>query len=138
MNLKTQLELSTMILRMSIPEIKAPEKLILATLSAYGDSKGGSIFPSFKNLSEKTGMSIRAVQDNINKLVDKGFIDKISGGCINGFNTANTYQLNLERLGITNEKTNVIPISNKFIAQDGSAWDCASDYWKNKQQQLNL
>lgn len=140
MNFKSQFELTSMILRIQTPGLKAPEKLLLATLSTYADSKGESIHPSLKTLSLVTGMSLRAVQDNISRLVDKGFLTKRSGGVIDGVNVPNSYYLNFSALGFelkTEIKSTIVPIDG-YVAPDGSKWACVADYWKSRQNSIDM
>jgi DNA-binding MarR family transcriptional regulator len=116
-------------------DLSAPQAHLLLTLFKFinGD---GVCFPTYNTLQRYTKMSRHTLCKHIKTLQISGWIKYEQGSKVK--HQSNTYQLNLERLGITNEKTNVIPISSKFIAQDGSEWDCSTDYWKSKQQQLNL
>lgn len=96
---KSQFEVTAMILRQHTPDLKAPEKLLLAVLSDFGDHKGGNIHPSLKTLSERSSMSRRSVINNLNSLEEKGYIAKIKGGVFEGQNVTNKYFINMEKFG---------------------------------------
>lgn len=96
---RSQLEVSTMLMRQVLPDLKCPEKLLLVLLSTYGDETGMKIFPSLGTLAAQSGMSKAAVCTNLNKLEEKNYIARNKGGMINGRNVTTWYQVNLEKLG---------------------------------------
>lgn len=96
---KNQFEVSKMLMDLSTPDLKAPEKWLLVLLSHYGDEVGLNIYPSLETLAAASCMSKRAVIDNIRKLKEKGYIHVRKGGRINGQNVSNTYSINMVKLG---------------------------------------
>ena len=105
----SQLELTTMLARVDMDDLKAPEKLIVLVLSTYGNNKGENIYPSLTTLAKKCSMSRPSLVANLKKLVDKGYIGVKSGGVVNGQNVTNQYMINLEKIGY--DYGNVIKIS---------------------------
>ncbi|WP_281517081.1 hypothetical protein, partial [Vibrio parahaemolyticus] len=67
---------------------------------------------------------------HIKSLSDLGWMEYKQGDKSQG--QSNTYKLNLSRLGLVSEKK-VVPMTDAYIASDGSRWACASDYWKSRQ-----
>lgn len=98
---ESQFELTSMFIRTRTPDLKASEKWLLVLLSDFGDESGKRIYPSLKTLSELSGMSKRAVQDNLNKLESKCYIGRSSGGVFDGQNRTSTYVINMEKLGFS-------------------------------------
>src|SRR5690606_40080416 len=69
-------------------ETLAPtERLIMLALADHADDTG-RCYPSISRLGRRTGLSERAVQTNIRKLVNQGYIRVIAGG---GKNNTNVY-----------------------------------------------
>lgn len=101
---RSQFEVTNMIIRAKTPDLKAPEKLLLAILSSYGDEKGGSIHPSINTLAEVGCMSRAATITNLKKLEEKGYIAKFKGGVIDGQNVTNRYFINMEKYGFKYNK----------------------------------
>ena len=96
---RSQMEITNMLARKVFLDIKAPEKLVLVVLSSYGDSEGGSIYPSLKTLSAMTGMSKSALCSTLTKLETKDYILRKRGSGKDGANETTSYQLNLTKLG---------------------------------------
>lgn len=114
----SQYELTAMLFNLKTPDLKAPEKLILLTLSHYGDKNGSSIYPSLTRLSEYTCMSRRALIENLGKLEAKGYIGIIKGGVKDGKNITNTYAINMEKLGYEYDgKGNVVSAGHLSLVQ---------------------
>lgn len=111
MSLNSQYELTNMILFAHTPELKAPAKMVLTLLSGFGDAAGNNIYPSLKTIAKLSGMTTRSAQDNINKLVELGYISKVSGGFDSetGQNVNSQYKLRLEKLGLEMPE-NVVPV----------------------------
>lgn len=63
------------------------ERLVMLALADHADDDG-RCYPSIQRLCQRTGLSERAVQTNIRKLVDQGYIRTIPGG---GKGNANLY-----------------------------------------------
>jgi len=60
--------------------LKPTERLILLCLADHADDQG-RCYPSIRRLSQRTGLSERAVQSNIRKLQDSGYLSiKMNGG----------------------------------------------------------
>jgi len=109
---KSQYELTSMFIRTLTPDLKAPEKWLLVLLSDFGDEQGKRIYPSLSKLSSLSGMSRRAVQDNLNRLELKGYIARSSGGVVDGQNRTSSYFINMERLGFDYDKSgNVVALA---------------------------
>jgi DNA-binding transcriptional MocR family regulator len=91
----------------------------------------GICYPSYRALMDETGLSRQAIASNLKKLVADDWLEYETGD--KALSQANTYFLNLEKLGFTTDTT-VVPLPNrsKYVAVDGSEWECASDYWKSR------
>ncbi|MGA0540713.1 helix-turn-helix domain-containing protein [Neotabrizicola sp. VNH66] len=63
------------------------ERLIMLALADHADDEG-RCYPSIQRLSQRTGLSERAVQINTRKLVEQGYIRVVAGG---GKGNANLY-----------------------------------------------
>lgn len=63
------------------------ERLVMLALADHADDDG-RCYPSIERLRQRTGLSERAVQTNIRKLVDQGYIRIVPGG---GKGNANLY-----------------------------------------------
>lgn len=79
-------------------EIKPMPKLVLICLANYSD-KDGHAFPGQKRLAEDSGLSVRAVRDNLEKLEFCGAISRQHRQRKSGARTSDFYQLNLETKG---------------------------------------
>lgn len=73
-------------------ELKSSPKLVLLALADYAN-KDGSCFPSVPTLARKCGLSPRAVQKNLSKLVSSKHITKIMRS-----GRSTLYQLNMAKL----------------------------------------
>lgn len=73
-------------------ELKSSPKIVLLALSDYAD-KNGICYPSVPTLSRKCGLSSRAIQKNLSKLVSNEYITKIMRS-----GRSTLYQLNLAKL----------------------------------------
>ena len=98
---KTQLHLTTMIARNIYTDLQPLQRYLLIQLSTFGDHEGSSIYPSLNTLADLTGMSRSTVQKHLGVLVEHGYVEKKSGGVVNGQNVNSRYNLNLNRLGLT-------------------------------------
>ena len=96
---KSQFELTSMLMNLPTPDLKALEKLLLILLSDYGNKIGENIYPSLARLSEQACMSRRALIENLKKLESKGYIGIVRGGVIDKQNVTNSYVINMEKLG---------------------------------------
>ena len=113
--------------------LTAPQAHLLLTLFKFVDGNG-VCYPSYNTLQRYTKMSRHTLCKHIKSLNDSGWISYETGDKSKG--QSNTYELNLERMGLTTE-ANVVPMqSSRYIASDGSEWDCAADYWKSRQQTI--
>lgn len=63
------------------------ERLVMLALADHADDEG-KCYPSIQRLKERTGLSERAVQTNVKKLVDLGYLSVSIGG---GKGNANLY-----------------------------------------------
>lgn len=108
------------------------QRMLLLGLFRFVDGDG-VCYPSYKALMDETGLSRQSISTTIKKLAEAGWLSYESGD--KSRNLANTYHLNLERLGLPLvRQSDVVPINrHKYIATDGSLWDCAADYWKSRQ-----
>lgn len=113
-------------------DLSSSERLLMIALFRYVDGSG-SCYPSYKELIKSTALSDRTISSNIKKLVDKGWITYEQGNKAD--QQANTYHLNLKRLGVEQEAPKVVPF-NGYIAADGSRWSCASEYFASRQMDL--
>ncbi|MDF4294878.1 helix-turn-helix domain-containing protein, partial [Vibrio parahaemolyticus] len=111
--------------------LPSTQRLLLLGLYRFVDGEG-VCFPSYKALMEETGLSNKTIATTIKKLVDSGWITYEPGD--KARSQSNTYHLNLERLGLTTQ-SKIVPIDG-YIAQDGTKWACAADYWKSRQQTI--
>ncbi|MFN7002204.1 MAG: helix-turn-helix domain-containing protein [Roseinatronobacter sp.] len=68
-------------------DLAPTERLIMLALADHADDEG-RCYPSIRRLCQRTGLSERAVQSNIKKLVDQGYIRTVIGG---GKGNANLY-----------------------------------------------
>ena len=107
--IKSQLEVTTMIARAVYSDLKPMQRYLLIQLSVYGDAAGKSIYPSLKALAEITGMSRSTVQLHIDALVKLGYVSKKSGGVVDGQNVNSEYQLNFAKLGLESPE-NVVEV----------------------------
>ncbi|ECX6397710.1 MULTISPECIES: helix-turn-helix domain-containing protein [Vibrio harveyi group] len=118
----------------TMKEHKLPttQRMLLLGLFRFMDGHG-VCYPSYRALMDETGLSRQAIATNLKKLVAAGWLEYETGD--KSLSQANTYYLNLEKLGFTVDNTVVpLPSRSKYIAVDGSEWDCAADYWKHRQQ----
>lgn len=113
-------------------DLTAPQAHLLLTLFKFVDGNG-VCFPSYNTLQKYTKMSRHTLCKHIKSLSDLGWINYQTGDKSRG--QSNTYELNLERIGFTT-KANVVPIEYGYLAPDGSKWDCATDYWKSRQNTI--
>lgn len=118
---------------MSSSELSSHQRMLLIGLFRFMDGDG-VCYPSYTAIRETTGLTRNAIASNIKKLVDMGWITYEPGD--KSKSQSNTYYLNLERLGLAVEPK-IVPIDG-FIAPDGSKWACAADYWKSKQQSIDV
>lgn len=75
-------------------QVKGNEKfLLLALADNASDNEGeyGTCFPSIRTLTEKTGLSNRAVINNLEKLIDKGLLLRQYRSRKSGGRTSNKY-----------------------------------------------
>lgn len=111
-------------------DLSAPQAHLLLTLFKFVDGNG-VCYPSYNTLQRYTKMSRNTLCKHIQSLASSGWLSYDQGD--KAKNLANTYYLNLQKMGLTTE-TNVVPIQNSnYIAPDGSEWDCAANYWKSRQ-----
>lgn len=113
--------------------LTAPQAHLLLTLFKFVDGDG-VCFPSYNTLQRYTKMSRHTLCKHIKTLSELGWISYVTGDKSKG--QSNTYSLNLERMGFVVE-SKVVPINSKFIAVDGSEWDCAADYWQSQQLRID-
>ena len=120
----------------SNPELTSTQRLLLIALYDRMDGNG-VCFPSYTDIAQFTGLSRQSISNNIKALVSSGWITYQQGN--KARSQSNTYQLNLEKLGLeVKQESIVVPINmNKFIAPDGSTWDAPIDYWMWKKSQKN-
>ena len=71
------------------------KRLVLIGLYFCMDSDG-QCYPSYEGIAAETGLSVRAIKDNIKKLVQEGWISYEQGH----YGRSNQYSLNLVKLGI--------------------------------------
>ena len=64
--------------------LSAPEKHTAITLSLYMSERGDSAFPSVGTLAEDTGLSRRAVQAALKRLVELGWLLEVERGGVRG------------------------------------------------------
>lgn len=110
-------------------DLTAPQAHLLLTLFKFMDGEG-VCYPSYNTLQRYTKMSRHTLCKHIKSLSDLGWMEYKQGDKSQG--QSNTYKLNLSRLGLVSEKK-VVPMTDAYIASDGSRWACASDYWKSRQ-----
>lgn len=113
--------------------LTAPQAHLLLTLFKFVDGNG-VCYPSYNTLQRYTKMSRHTLCKHIKSLNDSGWISYETGDKSKG--QSNTYELNLQRMGLMSE-TNVVPMqSSNFVAPDGSEWSCAAEYWQSRQQTI--
>ena len=108
-------------------DLSAPQAHLLLTLFKFVDGDG-VCYPSYNTLQLYTKMSRNTLCKHIQSLANSHWLAYEPGD--KSKSLANTYYLNLERLGFKTE-SKVVPIEG-FTAPDGSKWDCASEYWAHK------
>ena len=94
----SQYELTNMLFKLYTPDLKQPAKALLCYLSHFGDSLGGSIYPSINTIASDMCMCKRAVINNLQDLEDKKYIAVKKGGVFKGQNVTNQYKINLKKL----------------------------------------
>jgi len=52
------------------------EKMIYITLCRYADNNNSDCYPSLKTIAKKASMSKPTVGKYLDKLIDKGYVDK--------------------------------------------------------------
>lgn len=111
------------------------QRLVLLGLFRFVDGDG-TCFPSYNALIDETGLSRPTISSTIKKLVSAGWISYDKGDKSKGL--SNTYYLNLERLGFeVQTESKIVPIDG-YIAPDGSKWACVADYWKSRQNSIDM
>lgn len=88
-------------------KLSATQRMLLLGLYRFMDGSG-VCYPSYKKLMTATGMSDRTITRNLKDLVDGGWLTYEQGE--GKTHTANTYHLNLDKLGLE-KSPNVVPIS---------------------------
>ncbi|MDF4701937.1 helix-turn-helix domain-containing protein, partial [Vibrio parahaemolyticus] len=102
--------------------LPSTQRLLLLGLFRFVDGDG-VCFPSYSALMDETGLSRQSIANTIKKLSESGWLTYEPGD--KSKSLANTYYLNLERLGLTTQ-SKIVPIEG-YIAQDGTKWSCAAD-----------
>lgn len=97
------------------PINSAAKKFVLVALADNADGYG-VCFPSYKHIQEKTGLSRRAVVNNIAALVDDGYMVKVNRVRLNQSYTSNAYRLSLPDTTMDDH-----PLNDLFVG--GSAPD---------------
>lgn len=113
---------------MSSSDLSSHQRILLLGLFRFMDGNG-VCYPSYNSIHKTTGLTRNTIAANIKKLVTLGWLTYVPGD--KSKSQANTYYLNLERLGLLDSSLPSTPCG--FIAPDGSRWDCASDYWRARQ-----
>jgi len=71
--------------------LEPPSRHVALTLSLYMNERGGSAFPSVETLAKDTGLSGRAVQQHLGKLVNGGWLSRTPRTKSDGSRDSNLY-----------------------------------------------
>jgi len=74
-------------------DLSTTEKFVLLGIANHSKPDGSNSFPSLDTLTRYTLLSKSSVQRSISSLVEKNYLEKVSGGG----RKSNTYSINLER-----------------------------------------
>ncbi|MEY0016959.1 helix-turn-helix domain-containing protein [Providencia rettgeri] len=85
--------------KISSKELSSTQRMLLLGLYRFMDGNG-YCYPSYKAISEITGLSKNAISVNLKKLVEAGWLTYKQGGV----DSSNHYQLNLTKLGLIEDK----------------------------------
>ena len=116
-------------------KLPSTQRLMLLGLFRFVDGDG-MCYPSYKALMDETGLSNKTISTTIKKLVSGGWLTYDQGDKAKSL--SNTYHLNLERLGFeVQTESKIVPIDG-YVAPDGSKWPCVADYWKSRQNSIDM
>ncbi len=59
-------------------ELEPTDKLLLLALGDYSNDSGTEIYPGYDSLAEKTGLTKRTIITKIQKLIELGFLTRVS------------------------------------------------------------
>ncbi len=71
--------------------LRPTERLVMLALADHADDSG-ECYPSMQRLMQRTGLTDRAIQNNVKRLVDAGYLSVETGG---GRRQSNLYRLHL-------------------------------------------
>ncbi|OBU14753.1 helix-turn-helix domain-containing protein [Photobacterium aquimaris] len=138
MNIKSQFELTKLITNTppNLLGLTASEKLVLLYICHFMDAKF-TCYPSVNKLVSICGLSKSTITRAIKTITKTGILIKTNRTTKQG-NTSNLYQLNIATLNSkfdsdtitanTQKKHDSNQSNNKFLAENGKYYTCATDY----------